>query len=53
MILEAVDGLYAVGQVVGKSLGFIDARDPTIEDLSSENGHEARWSWPKPPGSGR
>lgn len=52
MILEAVDSLYAVGQVVGKSFGFIDAHDPTIEDASSADGHRARFvgadpGWPE------
>ena len=52
MILDAMDSLYIMGQVVGKSFGFLDAHDPTIDDVRSEDRHEARLAgvdpgWPE------
>jgi hypothetical protein len=52
MILDAVDSLYIIGQVVGKSLGVLDGHDPTIVDERFEDAHRARFKaadpgWPE------
>ena len=46
MILEAVDKVYGVSQMVGKVFGFIDARDATIYDRTSEGRHIGHFSSP-------
>ena len=52
MILEAIDGLYGVGQLVGKTYGFIDPHDAAIQDVESDGRRTARFAsfdagWPE------
>ena len=42
MLLDAMDSLYIIGQLMGKSLGIIDAHDPTVEDVRLQDRHHAR-----------